>query len=138
MMIRNRKLNQKGYTLIEMAIATLILGIMSTTVILSNRFVNKQAVQNQDHTFATEKAIQMYEELRALVNGNERLGVGVLDNYSNYSLFDTVLTTDKNVDTGSASANPGDPISGNIKTDGNWRYIRQIEVNLVANDPYAR
>jgi prepilin-type N-terminal cleavage/methylation domain-containing protein len=130
-------LNQKGYTLIEMAIATLLLGIMATTVVLGNRFLNKQSVVNSDQTFATEKAIQMYEELRALVNGNEQLGVGVLDNYSNGSNFDTVLTTDTNVDIGT-TANPGDPLSGNIKSDGNWRYIRQVEVNRLANDPYAR
>ncbi len=138
MAFRIRKLKPGGYTLIEMAIATTLLAIMSTTVIMANRFVNKQGVENQDRTFATEKAIQMYEELRALVNGNEQLGVGVLEDYSNFNQYDLVLTTDKHVDTGLAGANPADPLSGNFKSDGNWRYMRQIEVNVVANDTQAR
>ena len=50
----SRRLSSKGYTLIEMAMATVILGIMATTVILSNRLVNIQAVNNGDQTFATE------------------------------------------------------------------------------------
>jgi prepilin-type N-terminal cleavage/methylation domain-containing protein len=129
------KLNQKGYTLIEMAIATLLMGVMATTVILANRFVNVQTVQNSDRTFATEKAIQMYEELRALVNGNEK-GIAILDNYNQFVL-DNVLTTDKSVDV-TIGGNPGDPLSGNIKTDGHWRYSRIITVAPVANDTQGR
>ncbi len=138
MAIRTRKLNQTGYTLIEMAIATVVMAVMATTVILANRFVNKQAVANADRTFASEKAIQMYEELRALVSGNEQLGVGVLDNYSDFSNYNYVLTTDTSVNTGLSTANPGDPISGNFKSDGNWRYLRQVAVNRVGNDTQAR
>jgi len=138
MTFRKLKLNQKGYTLIELAVATAVMAVLATTVVIANQFVNKQGVANADRTFATEKAIQMYEELRTLVSGNEGVGAGVLNNYSNGDNFDQVLTTDPNVDTGLATANPGDPLSGNFKSDGHWRYMRQVEVDPVANDTQAR
>ncbi len=139
-----KRFDQKGYTLIEVAMATVVLGVMATTLILSNRMLNKEEVKNADQTFATQKAIQMYEELRSLVNGNQQLGVGVLDNYTNNSKYDLCLTTDVNVDngsstvTGSIDAAAANALSGNIKTGGIWRYMRQVEVNRVANDIYAR
>lgn len=141
MPVRARKVNQKGYTLIEMAVATAVMAVLATTVVIANKFVNQQSVQNADRTFATEKAIQMYEELRTLVSGNESTGAGVLNNYSNYTNYDKVLTTDPNVDTGTNAGppgNPGDPLSGNFKSDGNWRYMRQVEVVPVPNDTQAR
>jgi prepilin-type N-terminal cleavage/methylation domain-containing protein len=141
MTFRKLKLNQKGYTLIELAVATAVMAVLATTVVIANQFVNKQGVANADRTFATEKAVQMYEELRTLVSGNESVGAGVLNDYNNFNTFDYVLTTDPNVDTGTnggAAGNPGDPLSGNFKSDGHWRYMRQVEVNPVANDTQAR
>src|ERR1700679_2798195 len=99
MRVRVIKFNQKGYTLIELAVATAVMAVLATTVVIANQFVNKQGVANADRTFATEKAAQMYEELRTLVSGNESVGAGVLDAYSNHSFYDNVLTTDPNVDT---------------------------------------
>lgn len=140
-----KRFDQKGYTLIEVAMATVVLGVMATTLVLSNRLLNKEEVKNADQTFATQKAIQMYEELRSLVNGNQQLGVGVLDNYSNNSRYDLCLTTDVNVDNASVTASTavidaaaGNVLSGNMKTSGIWRYMRQVEINRVANDIYAR
>ncbi|HVZ80146.1 MAG TPA: type II secretion system protein [bacterium] len=135
-----RKLmNQKGYTIIELSIAVLILGAMASAVLMARSFMAKQTVRNTDKAFATQKAIQMYEELRALVNGNEKAGVAVLDDYSDGSVYNTVLTTDKTIDVPApGTPNPGDNLSGNIKSNGNWRYLRQVQVSKVANDPYIR
>jgi prepilin-type N-terminal cleavage/methylation domain-containing protein len=133
-----RKLNQQGYNLVELMIAVAILAALASSVILARSFMAKQTVITSDKSYATEKAIQMFEELKALVNGQEKAGVNVLDNYSDGSLYNKVLTTDKTVDiTPVGSGNPGDPLSGNRMTNGHWRYLRQVTVNRVA-DPYTR
>ena len=133
-----KRLNQQGYNLVELAIAVLIMGVMAASVLTARSYMAKQTVKNSDKAYATQKAIQMFEELKTLVNGNEQLGVAILDNYGDGSKFNTVLTTDKTVDVGSVASNPADPLSGNRTTDGNWRYLRQIQINRVANDPYTR
>lgn len=137
MIRKSLKLNQRGYTLVELAIATLILGTLASSVMMARTFMAKQTVATNDQAYASEKAIQMYEELRALVGGNEE-GVKILDNYDSGSGYDPILTTDKTVDTGLASANPADPLSGNRQTNGHWRYLRQVTVIPVPNDAYAR
>src|SRR5580658_959661 len=106
-----KRLNQRGYNLVELMIAVGIMAAMASSVILARTFMAKQTVATNDKAYATQKAIQMFEELKALVNGQEN-GVAVLDNYSNGSQYDTILTTDKTVDTGLSTANPGDPVSG--------------------------
>ena len=131
----NRRFNSQGYTLVELSIAVLILAAMAGSVMMARTFVAKQTVNNQDQAYATQKAIQMFEELKALAAGN----VAVLDNYSDGSQFNTVLTTDKNVDTWPpSSGNAGNALSGNRKTNGHWRYLRQVAVNKVAYDSYVR
>ncbi|HTC20266.1 MAG TPA: hypothetical protein VK859_05415, partial [bacterium] len=133
-----KKMNQAGYNLVEFMIAVGILAAMASSVIMARSFMAKQTVNNTDKAYATQKAVQMFEELRTLVNGNEKLGVSVLDDYSDGTAYNTILTTDKTVDTGLPAANPADPLSKNIKTDGNWRYLRQVQVNRQANDPNSR
>ncbi len=128
---RVKRINESGMTLVELVIASAIMATMASTVILARSLMAKQAVNTNDRAFAAQKAIQMYQELRALVNGNEN-AINLLDNYSNGTQYDYVLTTDKTVDTGTSSANPANALSGNIKTDGNWRYLRQVLVNHIS------
>ncbi len=132
------KLNQKGFSLVELMIASAILAALASSVILARSFVAKQTVRTIDRAFATQKAIQMFEELKSLVSGKET-GISILDNYTDGSLYNFVLTTDKNVDVKAPLVpNPGDSLSGNFKSNGHWRYMRQVEVNHVANDSYTR
>src|SRR5581483_6550297 len=133
-----RKLNQSGFNLVELMIAVGILAGLASSVMMARSYMTRVTVKNTDKAYATQKAVQMYEELRSLVNGNEKLGVSVLDDYSDGSKFDNVLTTDSTVDTKLPGANPADPLSANIKSNGNWRFLRQIQVNRVANDANAR
>jgi len=134
-----RKLNSQGYTFVELLIAVAILGVMVSGVILARSFMAKQTVSAGDQAYATQKAIQMFEELKGLVNGQEKQGVAVLDNYTDGTSYNTVLTTDKTVDTSPpSSGNAGDALSGNKLTNGHWRYLRQVQINRMANDPNVR
>lgn len=134
-----KKLNQQGVTLVELLIASFIIATLATSVIMVRSFMSKQTVRSNDKAYATQKAIQMFEELKALVQGAEKEGVNVLDNYSDGSYYNTVLTTDKVVDKSPpGSGNAGDALSGNKTINGHWRYLRQVQVQRMPNDPYAR
>ncbi|HEY5038683.1 MAG TPA: prepilin-type N-terminal cleavage/methylation domain-containing protein, partial [bacterium] len=114
-----KRLNQSGYNLVELIIAVGILATLASTVMVARTFMAKQTVRTNDKAYATQKAIQMFEELKALVNGGEKQGVNVLDQYSDGSAFNNVLTTDKNVDVFPvANAKPDDPLSGNKNSNG--------------------
>ncbi len=78
-----KKLNASGYNLVELAIAVLILAAMASTVMMARSYMAKTTQKNSDKAFATQKAVQMVEELRegGLVNGSES-GVTILDNFS--------------------------------------------------------
>jgi hypothetical protein len=80
----------------------------------------------------------MFEELRALVGGSEG-DVSVLDDYTDRAEINTVLTTDRTVDVEApAVKNPADPLSGNRMVNGHWKFLRRVQIQKVANDPYVR
>ncbi len=136
--MRMKRLSQSGFNLVELMIAVGILAGLSSAVMMARSFMAKQTINTNDKSYATQKAIQMFEELKALVNGSET-GVNVLDNYSDGTNYNAVLTTDKNVDTGLSTANPANALSANKATEGgHWRYLRQVQVNHVGNDPNTR
>jgi Tfp pilus assembly protein PilE len=127
-----KKFNQQGYNLVELAIAVLILGAMAAAVMTARSFMAKQTETTSEKTYATQKAIQMFEELKALVNGSEVQGVNVLDDYNDGSTYNKILTTDQSVTIAT------DPLSGNRAMGGGWKYWRQINVTHVAQDPFSR
>jgi len=132
-----KKLSQAGFNLVELMIAVGILAGLSSAVMMARSYMAKQTVSTNDKAYATQKAIQMFEELKALVNGSEN-SVNVLDNYSDGTNYNPILTTDTTVNNG-VTANAGNALSGNKPTQGGaWRYLRQIQVNHVANDAYTR
>ena len=131
-----KRLNQSGYTFVELAMALMIMAAMVSSVSVARKFMAKQVQNAGDKAYASQKALQMFEELKALVGGGEQ--IAVLDDFSDGSGYNTVLTTDKNVDVSAGTKNPADPLSGNRLTNGNWRYLRQVFVSRIANDPNAR
>jgi len=70
--------NNKGFTLVEVIVAMLILSIMLVTIINIQYFMSRQTVRIKEQAFATEKAMQMMEELRSLVSGSEKTQISVL------------------------------------------------------------
>jgi hypothetical protein len=132
-----KRFAQKGYSVVELAIAVLIMGVMVGTIMGARTFIAKQTQNNSDKAYATEKAIQMFEELKSLVGNNTTQDFQVLDGYTNSS-YDTVLTTDVNVDKPTTGvANPVDPLSGNRAYGSSYRYARKVLVQKTS-DPYTR
>ena len=122
----------KGFTLVEVIIVILILGLVSVTIMNISYFMSRQSIRTKEQTFGTQKVIQMMEELRSLVSGSEQESINVLDDYDDGAVFNNFLTTDK------AVTNPNFPPSNNVETGSGWKYIRQIIVKGIEGEPYAR
>jgi Tfp pilus assembly protein PilV len=129
-----------GITMIEMLIAAAILSIMVASLTTVQRLVTRQTVKVRDQVYASQKALQMMDELRTLVQIGETQGINVLDDYDQgNTLFDPsgaqsvsiktnsfspVLTTLKSV------TFAGSDVSLNRET-GNpneWRYLRNVYI----------
>jgi hypothetical protein len=84
---------------------------------------------NKEKDFATQKAIQIVNELRAYVQGGGETHADMLDNYDDGIVSLPVLTTQKGV------TDPADPLSENRELDsGTWNYLRRVNVQPVPNE----
>src|SRR6185369_2902542 len=125
-----KRINQKGVTLVELMIAVSILAVLAASVMSARYFVSKNTVTNSDRTFGTEKAIQMVEELKVLVSGQEKLGGSTLIDFADgASVYNPVLTTDQ------AVTLAGDPLSQNRPQKTGWRFLRHIDIAGLPSDP---
>jgi len=88
-----------------------------------------QSININSRAFATQKAIQMMEELRSIV---ETQNINVLDNYNDGSKYQYLLTTQLGI------TDPGNRMSGNVKIAGQWKYARQIAIIPMPNDSFSR
>jgi prepilin-type N-terminal cleavage/methylation domain-containing protein len=125
-------MNSKGFTFVEVMIAVVIMVVLSMSLINMHSFMSKQGININDKAFASQKAIQMMEELRSLVAGGEQQGLVVLDSKNDGIDYPPVLTTIANI------TNPADPVSGNRIYGSAWRYCRNITVTKMPNDPFSR
>ena len=123
---------EKGFTLVEVMIIMVIFAIVVLSVLPIRLLLTKQTVVMKEKSFATQKAMQMMEELRTALYSSSQTNISVLNDYDDGASYNPILTTDKNV------TNPADPLSGNIKIGGNWKYLRQISVINLPNEPLGR
>lgn len=122
-----------GFTLAEVMISLVIIGIATITIFSFITSMARQTANVKHQTFATQKAIQIMEELRSLVGRTDRIGIlDTYDNGTNYSFF---LTTE---DTGALGNDPANPLSGNVRMGRGWRYLRQISILKEPADPFMR
>ncbi len=94
---------QRGMSLAEAVVALAIIGM---TIAFSMKLVNTSYRATQDNInkqFATQKAISMLEELRALVQTQDATNINMLDAYDDGVVDQAVLTTDKSVTWGTTS-----------------------------------
>lgn len=116
---------QEGMTLAEVLVAVGLVGVLifATTTVINGAL--RLSRHNEDRQFATQKAIAMLEELKALVEVTNGSSIVLLDGYDDAGLFRNVLTTQGNV----LTADPASAVSGNKQLgNGTWLYSRQISV----------
>lgn len=121
---------EAGFTLLEVVILACILGIVVMAVVPISFFAPRQTMALREKSFATEKAMQMMEELRSVVVTSNK--TYILEEYDNGAGYSPLLTINKNV------TDPADPLSGNTRRGGQWKYCRQISVINIPNNPGAK
>jgi len=124
---------EAGFSLLETMVSVTIIGVATLTIFMFLGSMARQTTNVKYQTFATQKAIQIMEELRSLVGRTDR--IGILDNYDNGVNFSPFLTTE---DTQSLGYDPSSPLSGNVRMGANWRFLRQISIIGESADPYMR
>jgi prepilin-type N-terminal cleavage/methylation domain-containing protein len=115
-----------GFTLVEVVLAMVVFSLISLSVAQAIFFFSTQGSRTREKGFATQKAIQMLEELRSAVTQSG--SVAILDNYNDGINNNYVLTTNL------AVSSPADPSSGN----GNMQLYRRVTVAPMPNDGSAR
>ena len=117
--------NERGMTLVEVLVS---LAIVAVLIAFSTRMVTTAYRGTQDNIhkqFATQKAMSMLEELRALIQTQNGATTIVLDNFDDGTTSQPLLTTQ------SAVTNPAAPASGNTPMGAGWLYSRRITVQRV-------
>jgi hypothetical protein len=117
----------------SLAEALVALAIVGVIVVFSTTMISTALRGTQDNInkqLATQKAVSMLEELRALVQTDSGATAVVLDDYDDGTSNQTLLTTRSGV------TDPSDPASGNTQAGGQWLFERRITVQRVqgAND----
>lgn len=117
-----------GFTLVEALVGLVIFSIVVVAVPKALQFMTVHGQRNNDKIFATQKAIQMMEELRGLLESLDDTAIGVLDDYDNGTGTSFILTTKKEI------TQHGDPLSDNRDK----KFKRQIRVIKIPNELSAR
>jgi Tfp pilus assembly protein PilV len=116
---------QSGISLAEVMAGIAIMSIMILATVTVSTTATIQTRRNTDKEFATQKAITMLEELRAVVQIQSGETIRDLDAFDDGTANKPTLTTDPKITDPSASA------SGNIPFDlakAKWKFERRISV----------
>ena len=122
-MLRPTRRSQRGFSLAEVMMATAMIGVLVYATVTITSTGLRLSKGNMDRQFATQKAISMLEELKALVQINQGAQITVLDGFEDGTAFRNRLTT-----VGNLVDPPDEPVSGNIQAGTGWFYSRQISV----------
>lgn len=123
-------MKRTGATLIEIAIAAGVIGIMVLGFALFQTATVKANQRERDRAFAQQKCMQMMEELKAKVAGDAN---AALDDYGQAdTTYSFVLTTDTTVTI------PSSPLSDNVVEKAGYRFVRQVWVRPLPRDKGAR
>jgi prepilin-type N-terminal cleavage/methylation domain-containing protein len=150
-MLPQTRRSQRGFTLAEVMMASAMIGVLIFATVTMTSTGLKLTKVNMDKQFATQKAISMIEEMKALVQVNTGANITVIDGLDDDVHYEPRLTT-----TGLKTAPPTDTVSGNtlngpgyalgtggasgflwpvtpIPVGAGWLYSRQISVKPLTN-----
>ncbi len=127
-----KSLDAKGLGLVELCVGIVVFTLFAESAVMMRLVLARKSIALMDRNYARLKGLQMMDELEAQANGNPSSGGSVLGSFNDGVSFNLCLTTDKSV------SDPGDPLSDNRRTNGHWRYLRQVQVNAVDGNPLAR
>ena len=117
-------------TLVEALVALAIVGMIVTSSVALITSALRSTKDNLNRQFASQKAVSMLEELRALIQTQNGTTTVVLDDYDDGTTNQPVLTTQRGI------TNPADVVSGNRRIGSRWLFERRVTVQRVrgAND----
>ncbi len=154
--LARRLAGQRGQSVIEALMAVAVLGIAAETTAVLVQTMAKETVANRDRAFATEKALQMLEELRQVVlTGGENLDTfqqGYADGYCDtctpaHPWYKWTLTTKWAVTHGcltctalvSDATSAQDPHSANpVRPGQGYAFCRYVSITASPTDPEVR
>lgn len=119
------KNNQKGMSLVEVLVSLTLVVVALYAMLRFTSSAYRTSRHTMDRQFATQKAISMLEELRALVQVQNNSAT-VLDAFDDGITLNPVLTTDTSI------TDPAAGLSNNVRVSGTtWHYVRQVSVSLL-------
>ena len=131
--------NERGFAIIELMITMLILVLVVQAFAVFMRNVGDKNLGYRDKAFATQKAVQMLEELRAVVAGETgATSVAGLDDYDDTKYYRFTLTTDAQANEPWDYISGSDPLSANRVVEGQYKFVRKVIIQKVPNDPSVR
>ena len=122
--------SERGMTLAEAIVAIAIVATIVTSSASLISSAMQQTRNNLNRQFATQKAMSMLEELRALIQTQNGTTTVVLDDYDDGTTNQPVLTTQRTI------TDPAHPLSANRRAGAKWLFERRISVQRIrgAND----
>ena len=126
---QKRRSGDRGVSLAEMLIS---LFLLSATLIMIANYIGlsfSTTKSNKEKDFATQKAIQIVNELRAYVESGGETPAEMLDNFDDGTVYQAILTTQRGV------TDPADALSKNaLDSEGNWHYLRNVRVSALPTE----
>lgn len=126
-------MRRKGFSLLEVMVAA---GVIATVMLAMAAFQSatlKVNSKEKDRAFATQKAVQIMEEILAY---QITAGTASTQNVDSLAQGDTEysfkLTIDPNV------SDPKMTLSGNVPKGGGYKFVRQVQVVPLSNEKGAR
>ncbi len=132
-----------GFSLVELLVSLCILLFVIVASFSGQIGSLKTTQRSKDKVFATQKAIQIMEELRALVQGGGESSLETLDTKDDKSIFNPVLTTEyiKPPADITQDERGSTETSGNVRLSSllnKWKFLRLVQVKRKGDDARAR
>ena len=125
-------MRRSGFSLLEVLVAAIVLATVMFSMAAFQMATMKVSSKEKDRAFATQKAVQMMEEILAYQITTGTASTENVDSLAqSANEYSFKLTIDPQV------TSPTMAISGNIAQNGSYKFVRQIAVEPMARMPAA-